>query len=92
MTKTIQAKHVSDIDVLKFIDQQNKESGPWMMRQDVEAHFKPIPPKVVLSKLRALLKKRLIDGCGCGCRGDFTMTTDGRVLLENRTMRPTVES
>jgi len=29
------------------------------------------PPKVLLSKLRAMMRKGLIYGCGCGCRGDW---------------------
>lgn len=31
----------------------------------------PIPEKVVLAKARRLVKRGLIDGCCCGCRGDF---------------------
>jgi hypothetical protein len=32
------------------------------------------PPKVALAKIRAMIKKGLVDGCGCGCRGDFNLT------------------
>lgn len=31
-----------------------------------------VPPKVVLAKAKRLIARRLIDGCSCGCRGDFT--------------------
>jgi hypothetical protein len=31
------------------------------------------PQKVALAKMRALIKRGLIDGCACGCRGDFTL-------------------
>jgi len=30
-----------------------------------------IPEKVVLAKAKRLIRRGLIDGCGCGCRGDF---------------------
>lgn len=29
------------------------------------------PQKVLLAKLRAMEKKGLIEGCACGCRGDW---------------------
>jgi hypothetical protein len=31
------------------------------------------PPKVLLAKLKAMIKKGLISGCVCGCRGDFEL-------------------
>lgn len=31
------------------------------------------PPKVALAKMRAMIRKGLIDGCACGCRGDFRL-------------------
>jgi hypothetical protein len=38
-----------------------------------EAHrdFPGLPPKVVLAKAKKLLRRGVIDGCACGCRGDF---------------------
>lgn len=30
-----------------------------------------VPAKVVLAKAKRLVKRGLIDGCTCGCRGDF---------------------
>lgn len=33
----------------------------------------PIPEKIVLAKARRLIKRALIDGCCCGCRGDFQL-------------------
>ncbi len=29
--------------------------------------------KVLLAKLRAMKKRGLIEGCGCGCRGDWVV-------------------
>lgn len=39
----------------------------------VNAHqdFPGLPPKVVLAKAKRLLRRAVIDGCACGCRGDF---------------------
>lgn len=30
-----------------------------------------VPQKVVLAKARKLIKRGLVSGCACGCRGDF---------------------
>ena len=37
--------------------------------------------KIVLAKLRKLTRRGLLDGCTCGCRGDFTITDAGGELL-----------
>jgi hypothetical protein len=63
--KTIQAKTLTDADVLKVIA---KVGGSLFAIQDA---FAPIPHKVVLAKLRSMVKRKLLDGCDCGCRGDF---------------------
>ena len=36
--------------------------------QDCLAQF---PRKVVLAKLRQMVNKGRLEGCACGCRGDF---------------------
>lgn len=48
-----------------------REHLPSITRQDVEEKFPGVPWKVLLAKARACRKKGLIDGCCCGCRGDF---------------------
>jgi hypothetical protein len=34
------------------------------------------PDKVVLAKAKRLVKRGLISGCTCGCRGDFEIMTE----------------
>lgn len=36
--------------------------------------YPDMPWKVVLAKARSLIRRGLIDGCSCGCRGDFGFT------------------
>jgi hypothetical protein len=31
------------------------------------------PEKVILAKLRSMERRGMIDGCACGCRGDFSI-------------------
>lgn len=38
--------------------------------------------RLLLAKCEALIKKKLLDGCPCGCRGDFELTRAGRALLD----------
>lgn len=67
----------------------------WAMRWDVAAvlaghpqdlkgalpDYPNMPWKVVLAKARKLIRRKLIDGCDCGCRGDFEVTRAGMLLV-----------
>lgn len=33
--------------------------------------YDELPLKVVLAKAKALIRRHLVTGCACGCRGDF---------------------
>lgn len=39
--------------------------------------------KLVLAKMRSLIKRKLVDGCACGCRGDFVITEKGIKEISN---------
>jgi hypothetical protein len=41
---------------------------------DIEAGLADFPAKVVRAKLQSMVRRKLIDGCTCGCRGDFEPT------------------
>jgi len=60
------------------------EPGKWFTHWDVESplhgtwsivrmepSLRAFPPKVLLAKLRSMERRGLIEGCGCGCRGDW---------------------
>lgn len=76
MTKTIQAKHIDDAAILAIIDETREREGRWTFTWDIEAALANIPPKVVLAKLRSMVRRGVIDGCACGCRGDFQRPSD----------------
>jgi hypothetical protein len=40
-------------------------------RFDIENLWPSVPPKVLQAKLKKLADQGLIEGCTCGCRGDF---------------------
>lgn len=41
-----------------------------------------VPEKLALAKMRQMIRKGTVDGCGCGCRGDFELTEAGRQALQ----------
>lgn len=50
----------------------------WCNRFDVEKWLSEhlgfeVPWKVVVAKARAMIRKGRMDGCTCGCRGDFDL-------------------
>jgi hypothetical protein len=78
-----QAKDLPDAAVLAAVDALTGEGSEYRTAHlwHVWEKFPKVPPKVVLAKLRALVRKRLVEGCDCGCRGDFTLLPAGRELL-----------
>lgn len=72
--------NISDKEVLKFLHKENKwctyGKGYYMPTvQDVMP--KNTPVKLQISKMKQLIKRGLVDGCTCGCRGDFEITKKG---------------
>ena len=63
MDKGIQAKHIQDEVILNLV---GDHSSLFELQELIN-----FPPKVVLAKLRSMVKRGLIEGCTCGCRGDF---------------------
>ena len=74
--KTVQAKHVGDTrKVLQFIVDHCKTTGHlWTTYYDLEELYpdwNKFPDKVRRAKMASLVAKGYLDGCLCGCRGDF---------------------
>lgn len=76
----MQAKDIPDIDILTEIERRRSVEGcPAFYWWD---GWKNFPPKAVLAKCASLIKRGLLEGCACGCRGDFTLTQKGRDLCD----------
>jgi hypothetical protein len=39
-----------------------------------------LPMPLVLAKAAGLIRRGLLDGCTCGCRGDFLLTEKGKAF------------
>lgn len=74
--KQIQAKDIPEQPIIDYLIGLNgKWATHWtgmIMPSITENAIPPnTPEKVILAKLRAMIKKGVIQGCACGCRGDF---------------------
>lgn len=89
----MQCKDIADIDILTFLHDSKERSGMWANRvceddNDVRHAFPDkfeTPHKLVLAKMGKLIQRGLVDGCACGCRGDFTITPKGLEYLARNT-------
>ncbi len=90
--RRFQAKDIPDLGFLSLVEQMMREKAdsggfrygtgrydgsPWIMWGEICAAMPDVPAKVVLAKANQLIKRKLLDGCGCGCRGDFHVTERG---------------
>lgn len=71
----------------KPLDELKKREGEaarwpvWVFTRNLQCLMPMFPPEVILAKASALLRRGLITGCDCGCRGDFELTIDGAQFL-----------
>lgn len=71
-----------DIDKKVILDLLRTRSNAWTSRWVIAEQFpESTPPKLILSAMRSLIKRGLVEGCCCGCRGDFEITDLGRDTL-----------
>lgn len=73
MSQRPKASDITD-DVMMgaFRSVRGKNGVPeWAALSDIQGALPSWPKRVVLAKLRSLVKRGLLDGCTCGCRGDF---------------------
>ena len=83
----MQCTDIPDIPILKFL-RSNK--GKWCTRHGGYDHSvclampSDTPCKLVLAKMKMLVRRDLVRGCACGCRGDFEITEKGESLIEEQ--------
>lgn len=73
--RVMQAKDLPDRDALAVVS-RSEPANWWDMASEMG-----IPRKVVLAKMKKLVKRGLVAGCACGCRGDFKVTEKGKEML-----------
>ena len=89
-----QCKDVPDAPVLRFLAQRPGVWHNWYVGndKDVRQAMPPgLPDKLVLGKMRMLIRRGLVSGCDCGCRGDFEITPKGQAWLAAYRETPNAE-
>jgi DNA-binding HxlR family transcriptional regulator len=64
-----------DLEVGTVLEALRKTRQPWglSMLRDIQNALSNVPEKVILAKLKSLKRRGIINGCACGCRGDFSI-------------------
>jgi hypothetical protein len=88
MAKRMQCKDIPDRPILEFIASLGEPAILLDRDGDVPYEHSVVrampdgtPPNLVRAKMAMLLRRDLVDGCVCGCRGDFELTRRGRAFL-----------
>jgi len=89
----VQCKDIPDRPILEFILSQNGNWCTWgkgySMPTVQDAMPEGTPSKLQMAKMAKLIKRGLVHGCPCGCRGDYTITEMGKDFLVGNKSLPT---
>lgn len=82
----LQCKDVPDQPIIDWIAKQDKWTTHFLGSDGKPISDWSIPLEILpgnenfrLAKLRSMMKKRLIKGCDCGCRGDWEIYKDNHM-------------
>lgn len=72
----MQAKDIPEQPIIDMLTANHEwhtrfRTVPQHMPCILDAFPEGTPEKVAMAKLKSMIKRGIIDGCTCGCRGDF---------------------
>ena len=76
----MQCKDIPDRPILELLEKSIGEWHNWCFGNDLDVRRvmpKNTPDKLALAKMRQMMRRGVVDGCSCGCRGDFEITKKG---------------
>lgn len=78
----MQCKDIPDKPILEFLKSLNGSWATWFYGEYDNTVQKVFPieaqnTKLVLAKMRQMIRRGVVEGCPCGCRGDFVITKKG---------------
>ena len=90
----MKCKDIPDRPILEFLVSLNGRWANWFWYEGIESNpgntvrlampdGPNLPDKLVMAKMSKLMRRGLVDGCDCGCRGDFEITQKGMLFLES---------
>jgi hypothetical protein len=68
----------ADLDTEVFMDAVDRAAAGrgsacwWDVAAELNLRYPGVPEKVVLAKGRKLIRRGMLGGCWCGCRGDWS--------------------
>ena len=68
----MKAADIPDEEILGFVLSINEQKR-WCLSYDLEERFPQYLPKVIRAKCNGLIRRGYMDGCTCGCRGDYVV-------------------
>lgn len=83
----VKTSDIPDVPILEYLyERQGQWTCLWYgsLKDSDDVYFAMppgLPPKLYLSKMKSLVKRGLVGGCDCGCRGDFEITDKGLQAL-----------
>jgi len=80
--KNMQCKDIPTRPILEYVRDHGGIGCTWFSEISSERTVRKVispnvPDKLVRAKMNNLIYKGLIDGCPCGCRGDYEITDKG---------------
>lgn len=82
----MQCKDIPDLPVLEFLSRNPGSWHNWFgdEYENSVTHAMPAetPSKLVRAKMKSLIRRGLVEGCTCGCRGDYEITSKGWLFLK----------
>lgn len=85
--KALQCKHISDTAILLFLAKNPTQWHNWCADNEFNISMAMpdnAPGRLILAKMKRLIQRQLVEGCYCGCRGDFVITQKGLDHLQNQ--------
>lgn len=89
-SKRIQCKDIPTAAILTFLATLNNQAATFYPLDVSNSIWKSletpgnVPRCVLRKKMENLIRKGLVEGCACGCRGDFRLTFKGMSRLQQQ--------
>lgn len=90
----MQCKDIPTVPILELLERISPHWAFWFEGEYSVRSAMPadVPDKLVMAKMNALIRRGLVSGCPCGCRGDYEIADKGRAMLaEHRGAVPASE-